>query len=61
MVFIVAICSETVLLIIARVAGDFFIGMNLFHVGRDLLVDDRGRGAVAGAGTIIVIRHDGQR
>lgn len=58
MIFIIAIRSQTIFLIVARMTWHPLIRMNLLDMGSDLLVDDRGGWRLAG--TIIVNGHGGQ-
>lgn len=58
-VLVITICPETIFLIIARMAGDFLVGMDLFDVGGGVLVEDRRRRIVV-AGAILLRSHDGQ-
>lgn len=59
MIFIVAICSQTIFLIVSRMAGDSLIGVDLFDMSRNVLVDG-GRGQIV-AGAVTLGSHDGQQ
>jgi len=57
MVFIVAISPQTILFEVSWMARYSLVGMDLFDMSRDVLVDDGGWNSVAG--TILVAVHGG--
>jgi hypothetical protein len=59
-VLIVTVSAQAIFFIISRMAGHFFIGMNLFDVvGRVLLVRS-GMGDIVTGAAVVASRHGGQ-
>ena len=60
MILIVTICAQAIFLVVARMAWDPLVGVDLFDMGRGILVEGGRVGGVV-AGAVVLCRHDGQR